>query len=193
MGYDMYIENGPDEAERAAVEEAGQRLERARTSGTGLREAYQALTVANHSYYRLNIWGMGTARDLMGAFGMLTFEEPPEFPASESEGYTEAADALRGAPDDEAARTALDSIAARLRAAEEAACTADPGGPGIPYYKLTSNDGWLVTPREIAAALKAYESTSTTDREDAGLAFEPWPSWIQYLTEARHRGGFRVH
>ncbi|WP_369776265.1 hypothetical protein [Streptomyces sp. R33] len=190
MGYDMYVEDGPGEAERIAVEEAHERLKQARATGTGVLEAYQRIDVATRSYYRFNVWDMGTARELMGAFGMLTFEDEPTWPDVAE--YTEARAALEKEPDDEAVRQAEEAARARVSAAVEAVRTTDRGGPGIAHYKLCSNDAWLVSPREIEAALRAYAGAVSEDREEAGRDFGPWESWIQFLTQAQTRGGFRV-
>ncbi|MFI8281239.1 hypothetical protein ACIGBH_41625 [Streptomyces sp. NPDC085929] len=190
MGYDMYIEDGPDEAERLAVEEAHQRLKQARATGRGVLEAYQRIDAATRSYYRFRVWDMGTARELMGAFGMLTFKDEPTWP--DAAAYTEARTALEKAPDDEAVRQAAEAARARASAAMEAVRTTDPGGPGIAHYKLCSNDAWLVSPREIETALKAYAGAASEDREEAGRDFGPWESWVRFLTRAQARGGFRV-
>ncbi|WP_406511026.1 hypothetical protein OG851_00015 [Streptomyces sp. NBC_00161] len=190
MGYDMYAEDGPDEAERLAVAEAHERLKQARATGTGVLEAYQRIDAATRSYYRFSVWDMGTARELMGAFGMLTFEDEPAWP--EVAEYTEARAALEKAPDDEAVRKAAEAVRARLSAATEAVRVADPGGAGISHYKLCSNDAWLVSPREIEAALKAYACAASEDLEEAARDFAQWDSWVRFLTEAQARGGFRV-
>ncbi|MGW5342929.1 hypothetical protein [Streptomyces sp. NPDC004050] len=190
MGYDMYIENGPDDAERAAVKDANERLKQARATGVGIVEAYQARDAVTRSYFRLSVWGMGTARELMGAFGMLTFEDQPIWP--ETGEYVRARDAFDKTPDDENTRQALEAARSRVQAARDAVRAADPGGPGIAHYKLCSNDAWLVTPREIAAALKTYASAEAQDRAEAARACDQWESWIQFLSNARDRGGFRV-
>ncbi|MEV4190778.1 hypothetical protein [Streptomyces toxytricini] len=64
---------------------------------------------------------------------------------------------------------------------------------GIPHYKIgEGNDGWLVTPAEIRAALAAFEAQP--DAAKAGtMAEEPrWDEWIDYLRRAAEHGGFRV-
>ncbi|MFE5771397.1 hypothetical protein ACFQ7O_23890 [Streptomyces sp. NPDC056485] len=190
MGYDMYVEDGPDEAERIAVEEAHERLKQARARGTGVLEAYQGLDAATRSYYRFGVWGMGTARELMGAFGMLSFQDEPAWPDAAE--YTEARAALEKAPESENARQAAEVARARLSAAMEAVRVADPGGAGISHYKLCSNDAWLLSPREIEAALTAYACAASEDREEAVRDFAQWDSWIRFLTEAQARGGLRV-
>ncbi|MFB6812882.1 hypothetical protein [Streptomyces sp. NPDC056387] len=190
MGYDMYVEDGPDEAERTAVAEAHEGLKQARARGTGVLEAHQRIDAATRSYYRFNVWGMGTARELMGAFGMLSFQDEPAWPDATE--YVEARAALEKAPADESAREAAEAARAHLSAATEAVRVADPGGAGISHYKLCSNDAWLVSPREIEAALKAYACAASEDREEAVRDFAQWDSWIRFLADAQARGGFRV-
>jgi len=66
---------------------------------------------------------------------------------------------------------------------------------GIPGIKFTSNDGWLVTPDEIRAALAQLEGSGNADviREDAGEGdIDYWLAWIHYLQVAERHGGFRV-
>lgn len=209
MGYDMYIADGPDEAETAAVEAAaallGELVSRLQTAASedeaeGLRgeidQRYNEVRTAQRSYYRLNVWGMGAARELMGAFGMLTDEFMPVWPEPEAYGLTESPEDpnwFREGPERQKAEEALTAAGRLFLADQDAVVEADHGGPGIPGYKFTSNDGWLVTPREIEAALKAYDNADPKDR-DAVSQDEPWwPSWIAYLSFARERGGFRVH
>jgi hypothetical protein len=90
----------------------------------------------------------------------------------------------------------------------------DSGCDGIPSYKMSSNDRWVVTPREIRAALRRaaeYPSAEWPTPEDvsevlalglAGLEFdvpdEPetqlrldvWREWLAFLASAANRGGF---
>jgi hypothetical protein len=66
-----------------------------------------------------------------------------------------------------------------------------PGRTGIPAYKLLTHDRWLITTREIDEALEAY--AKAPPRQRARLEADPkWVSWIEWLTLARHRGGFAV-
>jgi hypothetical protein len=65
---------------------------------------------------------------------------------------------------------------------------------GIPRHKFSSNDGWLVTPAQIAAALDIYRSRTA---EEVAAVMEPkdrdiWGKWIDFLDYAKDRGGFRV-
>lgn len=60
-------------------------------------------------------------------------------------------------------------------------------------HKLCSNDGWLVTPAEIEAALSMLpivDGKYGFPQQDEA----PWfGSWINYLARAKSMGGFRVH
>ena len=182
MGYDMYIEE-PDEDLRPEH----QRLHEILYGNDGLyarrnkgeagvelviettRRSYDELD--NHFYFRLNISGMVQCRKLMAQRGMI-FEgtERPwplreEFPTDED--YKRACDAHRDA--------------------------ADGDQPGIPVHKLSSNDGWLVTPIECMGALKVWDSLGEKDLPTLGR--EPvvwWPEWLEFLEEAAEHGGFRV-
>lgn len=81
-----------------------------------------------------------------------------------------------------------------------AGCTTEwtPDKPtGIPVDKLCSNDGWLVTPAEIRAALASYGTLDPRDEAhilDECQVADPeyWGRWIDYLRRAADRGGFRV-
>lgn len=66
-----------------------------------------------------------------------------------------------------------------------------PGRPGIPAFKLLSNDRWLITTKEIDEALDAYTRAPDTVRAD--LETDPtWQAWLRWLTVARDHGGFET-
>lgn len=133
-------------------------------------------------YFRLNVWMMMVARDLMWRRGMLDLEASP--------------------PDESRGK--------------------------IPSYKLSSNDGWHVTPEEIEGSLKAYEDYLRADPEadrevrlesepmtteweglfkafaealkgsefllvEEGQEIEWWPEWVAWLSQATEHGGFNVY
>lgn len=58
---------------------------------------------------------------------------------------------------------------------------------GIPAYKLSSNNGWLVTPDELTAALAAAGT------RDAHPDISWWRDWIDWLDYARTHHGIRVY
>jgi hypothetical protein len=60
----------------------------------------------------------------------------------------------------------------------------------IPRHKLWTNDGWLVTPSELTAALQ-HAPEVAMDRRQRPIPW--WHQWLDYLDGARGHGGFRVH
>jgi hypothetical protein len=60
----------------------------------------------------------------------------------------------------------------------------------IPRHKLWTNDGWLITPDELTAALPHAPSTAV-DRRQRPVPW--WRQWLDYLDGARGHGGIRVH
>jgi hypothetical protein len=60
----------------------------------------------------------------------------------------------------------------------------------IPVHKLWTNDGWLLTPAELTAALPRAPA-SATDRRQRPIPW--WHQWLDYLDTARGHGGVRVH
>jgi hypothetical protein len=65
------------------------------------------------------------------------------------------------------------------------------GLSGIPVFKLRSNDGWLVTAREVEEALAHYDALSPSVR-NRYEAVESWRDWLDWLRVTRHHGGFTV-
>jgi hypothetical protein len=59
----------------------------------------------------------------------------------------------------------------------------------IPVHKLWTNDGWLLTPTEITAALP-HAPPVALDRRQRPLPW--WTQWLAYLDGARGHGGVRV-
>jgi hypothetical protein len=131
------------------------------------------------AYFRLNIFGMARYRDAMFNLGMLdNYAQGGVFP--------KAADFLNDTEYQEECRKVTDAE--------------DMRPTGIPPYKLGTNDGWLVTPREIHEALENYALTAGSDRDEqlweiASLGTEErqyWNKWILFLRRAEKHGGFRV-
>jgi hypothetical protein len=60
----------------------------------------------------------------------------------------------------------------------------------IPVHKLWTNDGWLLTPDEITAALP-NAPTAALDRRQRPIPW--WDQWLAYLDGAQGHGGIRVH
>lgn len=119
------------------------------------------------NYFRLNIWGMARFGGTMGALGMI----------------------------DENARMRIDFPQGDDPAALERCLAQREATPaGLPAYKLSSNDGWLVLPEEIRPALDLYRALSEPERRvaEAGVDLDHWRAWIAFLDRAAAHGGFRV-
>ncbi|MFE0104530.1 hypothetical protein [Streptomyces sp. NPDC059009] len=141
-------------------------------------------------HVHMGIGTMAAAVDALDALGMISHSSArPDPPRPEDFGVTEAeTERWRGTriPDlPDHVRTFAKALVAMAESEAE-------HPDGIPCYKLTSNRGWLVTPREISAAFGWWASASRERRRQAtdGLAW--WPSWIDFLKRARDHGGFRV-
>ncbi|UYL87468.1 hypothetical protein SEA_PUREGLOBE5_105 [Arthrobacter phage Pureglobe5] len=222
MGYDMNIEGEMPEAERIAKEAADAEWNeaiRARDAAGAGKDwparqempeyieaqkvalaAFEKMSRADTHYFRLNIWGMGRCRAAMYAAGMIFDGQEAEFPKydppTSAEGGAEALVAAEDAYAEE-----YDRLCEPVRAAHP------EGGDTIPSFKFGSNDGWLVTESECAAAVKAWrEHKAKLDANDAvGIIHEGdegadevayyaewWPEWIEFLERASQRGGFKV-
>lgn len=185
MGYDMYFADPPSEEEELTMNAARVAFEAACKArdqfefGTPEAEAeqmkvdetYHAMYAAQPWYFRLNVWGMGTMREVMDEAGMLCY--PP----------TVDWDSITADPETE--QDEYERQAEALRASHNGEC------PGIPWWKLSSNDGWLVSPAEIRAALAKLRRTKpgTVLDEDTWRLFTEWCDWMRAACE---HGGFRV-
>lgn len=198
MGYDMYIVQDRDQAEADAIAAARAHINtlakpwdlpggspEQETAQKAWDEAWRALAVADRSYFRLNVRGMSRCCNLMAELGMLTTQEAPAFPRTREfglEDWPEDPDE----PKNDAERSFL--------AACEAVCAFEPQPVlGIPVGKFGTNDGWLVTPAQIAAALEAHRDAPEAHKQPLVGDIEWWPDWIAFLEYAQGRGGFRVH
>jgi hypothetical protein len=127
------------------------------------------------AYFRFNIWGMGAAREIMWRAGMLNVEAVHSpFPKVEDFGgnYEDArfVEAVRQVTDED-------------------------HSPFIPAYKLGSNDGWLVTPKEIKTALDRtglWEAVGSVAGAETEEGPDWWGEWIDFLRHTADHGGFRV-
>lgn len=128
---------------------------------------YDMSTVEGNRFFRLNVFGMGQYKEAMHALGMLHWSTGP--------GYNEWPD-LGGNPTEQQWRKHAEACLPVLRDHRG-------GPPGIPSHKLSSNDGWIVTPEECTAAVQAYEratkgqvhqalneSVATEREDDRGMA-----------------------
>ncbi len=120
-------------------------------------------------YFRLNIWGMKVAREIMYPLGMAHDhgrEGQPAYVTCPDEHYDRA---------------------------ERCDCndpwlSYSPEVPGIPAWKVGSNDGWIVTPIDCQGALHMLAANGPA--EDAP---EWWDGWCSFIQRAAENGGFRVH
>lgn len=121
----------------------------------------------DENYFRLNIWGMARFGGAMSALGMIDENAIPrvDFPQN----------------DDPAA---LERCLAQREATPA----------GLPAYKFSSNDGWLVLPEEIRPALDLYHALVEPEKRvaAAGVELDYWRDWIAFLDRAAAHGGFRV-
>jgi hypothetical protein len=203
MGYDMYIV-AEDAAEERAYKAADAMVkiacekrdghERGSAESRAVQDAIDAMADARYrmpsKYFRLNVWGMSRCGEAMYGLGMLDT-------ATESLKWPERADF--GVDDEtwenwdwqQPAEDAPEPLR-RFYQTQQAALSHRPEKPtGICDFKFSSNDGWIVTPEELGAALATYD-----ERTGGGAAapdFEWWADWIDYLRRARARGGFSVH
>ncbi|QKW22139.1 hypothetical protein HUT16_26450 [Kitasatospora sp. NA04385] len=137
--------------------------------------------------YRFNVSSMGPAKRTMERLGMLSSEEPPPWP--------EFADFEVVSADFVTASRGEESESMRaFHAAGRAVVDWQAEQPtGIPGYKIGGgNDGWLVTPAEIRAALAALEAQPESVKAEAVSQYPRWEEWIDYLQRAATHGGFRV-
>lgn len=203
MGYDMYIAVKDDTEEavvtaaRTLVDAACKQRDTYERGTEGARTAQEIvdallgpLYALPSDYFRLNIWGMGATREAMYGLGMLDAATLQlQWPEREDFDVDDAAwNAWDG---DEPGQDAPEGLHRYYQAHEKALAHRPEKPTGICAFKFGSNDGWLVTPDELAAALAAYDEAA------AGGASVPesewWADWIGYLRRAQARGGFRVH
>jgi hypothetical protein len=212
MGYDMTIEN-PDSTEDAGLAAAKQEFNATvaereqlnvkhddpayQAAQAKVDEAYKAMSAAHTTYFRLNIWGMSRYCDAMYDLGMvIAGNGHPPFPKLPDGITWEDVEAVEYPADHEGETAKPEAVA--HHAAHEAVLAWHAGEPqGIELHKFGSNDDWLVTPDEIAAALAAYRKHDP-QRVDIALTEagiddrDYWDRWIGYLTRAQGQGGFRV-
>jgi hypothetical protein len=128
--------------------------------------------------FHLNIAGMGFCRACMRRTGMTFPATPQPFPDWNFDGI----DDWRS---DESRRNAYNE-AERAVAAQTVS-----GRVGIPEFKLTSNDRWLVRAKEIEEALNCYEASSPSLRAELERD-DLWVAWLDWLRRTVNHGGFLV-
>jgi hypothetical protein len=157
-------------------------------------------------YFRLTVFGMAKAVGLMSMLSMAdsTVLEKRLPTAADfdldyvPQRFDEKGNRIDYAPD---------STEERFLSAVERERDGD-SGCRIPFYKLRTNDGWLVTPAEIERSLARYEECFAHFAKlpsdlpwvviEDGVwtgeleTVEWWGEWIEYLRAAAGHGGFRV-
>lgn len=209
LGYDMRAENpDPDEenlllSASFMMQEAARSTENEGKPGAewlAIQEAYEDkfrdLDRIHASVFYLSIWDMRQARRIMKSLGMLDLDvTSPRNISAEEYGVTE--DML--AVDYPAFPDALTPVELKtLQKARRELLEGCPEEPrGISPYKLGSNDGWLIQPQEIIAALKTgderYQNTEETlEYATFFTSAEFWPEWISFLRYCALHGGMRL-
>lgn len=208
MGYDMTIVNTPeDEAvttkEAETVFSAAVKERDALTvdrdhpdhvaAQANVENAYEAMSAADASYFRLNVWGMSRYREFMEQLGMVYSESAlppwPDVPDGLSYEDVEAAEA----PADGSNLPVRPEAMAYVKQRDAYVAWHSEPAFGIALHKFGSNDGWLVTPEEIAAALESYRTHAGDEvKVIVNDSLDYWLKWIAYLERAQRRGGFHV-
>lgn len=197
------------------------RSDRYRAAQDRVHALYEAMRDAEQSYFRLNISGMGWARNVMGEFGM-AFEDPserPEWPKPEEYGTDydalEALESPEYCPDWTWTDEALRAACAFKEAQDKVLSWHGVEIPGIPFHKFSSNDGWIVLPAEAEAAVRIWKQAydemgedearsvvaQAGDRTDsaeptqerADAYWSLWLRWVAYLAGSVRHDGFEVH
>lgn len=175
-------------------------------------------TVESHTYFRLNIWGMGRCRDIMDERGEMVhyIGGHPEWPDLSDFGLDEYPEDVQYDDDyNEIGPWPDGSPEAQFVAARDAILAySPPGVRGIPGWKLGSNDGWLVTEEDCKGALACLRDWAITQVDDpsddaavrAKMVESPivrfddgegpvewWEGWVTFLETASTHGGFRTH
>lgn len=141
---------------------------------------------ADPSDFRLNSVGFGWITEKMIKFGMVEVGvKAPAFPAPSDFGLTDHPDTLdEREPGDHPTESEK-----RFLEARDAVLNWDSGSGVIPLYKL-DDDPWVITPREIQEALKAYEQAPA--KEEVEEHQDIWENFIRFLQGAVHRQGMSV-
>jgi leucyl-tRNA synthetase len=187
MGYDMYWVHTPEKLQKQLTElsteihdlyhseltdtSAENDATRAATR-TALIERRDELSI---NYFRLNIWGMSRARNLLYEYGMAY--------DSDSDHFSE------------------DGVVVDPRTSPLATAGVQDGVPGIAIHKLCSNDGWIVTPEECLGALAQWRIYCKEHGLDLRHAPETpddgpvdwWQDFLAFLASSAEHGGFAVY
>ena len=154
------------------------------------RAAWKQYWHADGARYHLSNRQMSDAITVMEHTGMTRQVPTPPFPQPPTYGTSsEEYDAWLDASDRGAAIQPSSELAAYLDALDQH-LAANYDAQVIPRHKLWTNDGWLITPDELTAALP-HAPSSAMDRRQRPVPW--WAQWLEYLDGARGHGGIRVH
>jgi hypothetical protein len=133
----------------------------------------------------------------MHTLGMCQAAEHPDWPEAPRGATWDEVDAVTN-PDDHPGVEPGPAAREYVRAGEAVRAWHPENPTGIACHKLGgTNDGWLVGPAEIAAALATYRTLPAKTVEEA-LAREGildrsrWDALIDFITLAQDLGGYRV-
>jgi hypothetical protein len=154
------------------------------------RAAWKQYWHADGARYHLSNRQMIDATTVMERAGMARPVPTPAFPrpldygasGEEYDQYQDAVDRGQVAQPSPALADYLDALDQHQRANYDAEV--------IPLHKLQTNDGWLVTPAELTAALP-HAPAVALDRRQRPIPW--WDQWLDYLDTSRGHGGFRIH
>ena len=149
-------------------------------------------------YFRLNIYGMRTYRNVMEQIGMLEWDANPnglDWPSYEQYNVPMKDVEYNGQLYSEPNESSPEYVEWQKAQDEKLRWS---GTTVMPGHKFCSNDGWIVTPREIAKALdvwyewrKEHDVCELLGSDDADPTY--WNKWIAFLETACEAGGFSVH
>lgn len=169
-------------------------------------QLYEEYSNAQTSYFRLNIFGMGACRDIMEELGMVTgnWGDRDDWP-KEPEGYWDWLDAEDDHNPHAVSKWSYAQVK-EFQAYREALAAYLSAGPtpatAMPMWKFCSNDGWLVRPDEITAALQTYRKVVEEDPDPDRVKYtldrnkfdaDYWNEWIAFLGRGVEYGGITVH
>jgi hypothetical protein len=154
------------------------------------RAAWKQYWHADGARYHLSNRQMSDAISVMEQAGMARQVPVPPFPQPASyDAARDEYDAYLDAVDRGEAVQPSPALAVYL-AARDQHLAANYDAQVIPRHKLWTNDGWLITPDELDAALPRAP-TSALDRRQRPIPW--WRQWLHYLDTGRGHGGVRVH
>jgi hypothetical protein len=127
-------------------------------------------------YFRLNIWGMDEAREQLYRVGIVRGADAPPVPRPEDFGLDADNDGIDLADDH--------PYMVACRHWQEGF---HGEAPGIPSYKLGSNDGWVVQPLEVQSGVRYADEHHPGWRDGLADFVAEWVTWMEASPE-----GFEV-